>query len=210
MNVDLNGPRVTCNVDGCSRSSGYRDGGKRGFCRMHYLRWYRYGDPHVTKVNMQPRGTARAFIEAAIAGDTSACVLWPFSTRRGSTSQSRYGKLQIEKRTRQAHRYVCEMAHGPAPNPGMDAAHLCGVSLCINWRHLTWATKKENHRHRLFHGTEGRGEKHPRARLRESDIRAIREMATTGKSRRAIAQQFGVTEEHANLIIRRGAWKHVA
>ena len=42
-------------------------------------------------------------------------------------------------------RVVCELIHGPAPDRGYEASHLCEDNwLCVCPDHLLWETKKEN------------------------------------------------------------------
>lgn len=44
-----------CKFDGCERSAHWKDGGKRGWCTLHYRRWQRHGDPSVCKY--APKGS---------------------------------------------------------------------------------------------------------------------------------------------------------
>ena len=48
------------------------------------------------------------------------------------------------------------------------------------------------------------------ARLKESDIPTIRELAANGEPQRAIAARFGVAQSQIGKVIRRETWRHVA
>lgn len=149
---------------------------------------------------------ARAFFEDAMTQETDDCIVWPFSTTGGG-----YPKLTIDKRDVAAHRLVCERTYGPPP-AGMHAAHgPCGNTRCINKRHLSWKTPKENvGDDRLRDGTRtyARGEINGHARLTERDVREIRQRWDTGEStRQQLATAFGVSLGHLNSILRGTFWK---
>ena len=75
-----------------------------------------------------------------------ACILWPFEVKTGNKD---YGRQRPriggnKRRNITIHRYVCELAHGPAPHGRPHAAHLCNVKRCINPDHLRWSSNSEN------------------------------------------------------------------
>lgn len=116
----------SCVIPGCGAKAR-----AKGWCDKHHLRWRRYGTPFVGS----PYRRARDFIDnVAMQHDSDECLLWPFA----QTSDG-YGVLGNST----ASRVVCERAHGP-PFAGADAAHSCDVKLCVNRRHLRWATRQEN------------------------------------------------------------------
>jgi len=54
-NLSLRGiKQYDCTVEGCDSAVHYA----RGWCRKHYIRWYRHGDPLAYKGNKLPRGEA--------------------------------------------------------------------------------------------------------------------------------------------------------
>ena len=131
-----------------------------------------------------------AFIRRAQSVDTEDCVIWPFG--RGSHG---YGAACHGGQAFGAHVLSCEMAHGPRP-AGKWVAHSCNVRLCINPRHLRWATPKENQADRLAHGTDHRGEKHKLAKLTNDAVRVIKVRLASGERRSRLAAQYGVSVGH--------------
>lgn len=109
-----------------------------------------------------------------------------------------------------ASRVMCELAHGKPPTAEHEAAHSCGNGHlgCINPKHLRWATHIENEADKLMHGTRPRGERQGSAKLKTSDVLAIRSMA--GKlSQRKIGELFGVQQTHVGRLIRGERWGHI-
>jgi hypothetical protein len=94
--------------------------------------------------------TRKEFIAAAMATNTDECILWPYAIRN-----SGYGAFSLKNRGQtinyDAHRYVCQLSHGESPT--MEAAHRCGRKLCINSKHLYWATHEANMADAKAHGT---------------------------------------------------------
>lgn len=106
------------------------------------------------------------------------------------------------------HRLVLEAFVGPCP-PGLETGHLDGDPSNNRVDNLRWITKKENASHRVLHGTARMGERHPHAKLTESDVRAIRVARAAGDTQRAIAASYGISPDNVRAIERRTAWKHV-
>lgn len=168
----------------------------RPYCNKHYLRWRRHGDPLAGRT---PNGAGAAFLASALTIETAACIDWPFGCSQG------YGETQYKGAVRLAHALVCEFIHGPKPIPAHEAAHSCGRRVCINHRHLRWATRAENIQDSIDHGTKPRGEKHSAARLTEANVRDIRAMRGTA-TQDEIAAAFGVHRAHVKDIQMRRRW----
>jgi DNA-binding transcriptional regulator YiaG len=77
--------------------------------------------------------------------------------------------------------------------------------LCVNPKHLRWATPKENMADQYKHGTRVMGEKHPQSKLSEFDVREIRKAADS-ESQDEIAARFGVSRATVSDIINRRTW----
>lgn len=86
------------------------------------LRRRRKGPPRKRPRTLFERLLSRAIID----GD---CWIWTGSTN------GRYGRLEINGRTRYAHMATYELLRAPIPT-GASLAHLCGRPLCINPAHL--------------------------------------------------------------------------
>lgn len=66
---------------------------------------------------------------------------------------NKYFGVRIDGRTVLKHRILCATFHGPAPAPKMDVAHWNGNPQDNRAENLRWATRDENVRDQLRHGT---------------------------------------------------------
>ena len=120
------------------------------------------------------------------------CLYWPF----GKTSAG-YGQFGRDGKMKFVHRYMCEYTHGPAPE-GYQAAHSCGNGAkgCVNPRHVSWKSPRENQLDRAGHGTASTGYK--RRKLTEKQAAQIRALA--GLQPVAItAINYGVSEQTSGI-----------
>lgn len=175
----------------------------RGYCRAHYLRWYRHGDPLEGRT---PDGAPAQWIEDHIDHEGIDCLIWPFSKNSHG-----YGQININGAPVGAHRIMCEKTNGPAPTAEHEAAHNCGKGQlgCIHPKHLRWATSAENSADLYAHGTINRGERNGGAKLTEADILRIRQLSQT-QSHRELATMFGVSRWTIQDIIHRRNWGWLA
>jgi hypothetical protein len=174
---------------------------KRGLCNAHYLRAWRYGNPDAGGTMF---GVGRKFLDDVLqATETDNCVIWPFGQSMG------YGQINIGGKSRRVHNFVCAQAHGPAQGSRYQAAHQCGNRLCINPKHLRWATPSENSLDRDAHGTVVRGSRHYLTSLTERDAIAIRLFMNNGGNSKDAADKYGVTRAVVTAIAARRTWKHV-
>lgn len=181
-----------CSVPGCV---GKHDA--KGYCRSHYKKFHRTGDP-LAESRISP-GVAMSFIDdIAIPYTGDECLLWPFSkTPNGQ------GQINVNGKRRNPARIVCETAHGPAPSPKHEAAHTCGKGhlACIAKKHLYWATRKENEADKILHGTHGK-------KLSQDDAQSILDMKGS-MHQEDIAAKFGVSYAAVKSIHARKIWRHL-
>lgn len=147
------------------------------------------------------RGATRKFVEESFLVDTDECIQWPFSLdRRG------YPQATDAKGFYKPHRRICEMFHGNPPTEKHHAAHECGVRACINKRHLSWKTPKDNEQDKRMHGTYTRG---PKRKLAYGDIIEIRRRREAGETLSSIARDYGITHGSVRGIVTRRSYQEI-
>lgn len=185
-----------CSLKGCGKPLR-----QAKLCWGHYERLQQFGDPLFEIIQVTE---PRTFAELAVSSDSGECILWPLATAGGYGQFSLVGGAKV-----QTHRHVCERVHGAPPSAIHQAAHNCGVRLCINPRHLRWATPKENHADKAGHGTMVLGSKHHRAKLCEGDIPVIRARMAKGEPDTHICLDYGVSSQVIWGIRHGKGWAHV-
>lgn len=169
-------------------------------CYMHNRRVTVHGDPNYVPAGTQ-FGEAQRFLNAAILSDTDDCILWPFAKNMNG-----YGAITVDGKTQRPHRIVCQEVHGPGPYKH-EVAHNCGNRLCINPRHLRWATREDNQADRAIHGTSNRGERQWANKLKPEQVVQIRKLLTSGATtQREIARMYGISRESVSGIKRGLTW----
>lgn len=148
-------------------------------------------------------GTAVPEFLRLYAIDTDECTLWPYNR-----SGKGYGRLKILGQHQGTHRLSCIKAHGMPPFDGAQAAHSCGTPLCMNPRHLRWATNQENAADRANHGTQAYG-RMPEVVLSDTLVREMRIYRRAGVSVPQLAAHYGITQTHASRVVNGKSWKHV-
>lgn len=114
------------------------------------------------------------------------------------------------KSIKTVHRIVLEAFVGRPPN-GMVTRHLNGLCLDNRLSNLCYGSYEENMADKLAHGTHNRGERNPRSRLTETDVRDMRRAREECElSYSQLAKAFGVTKNVAAQVVRRETWQDVA
>ena len=187
---------VECSENDCGEP---RAIGRKGLCNGCYIRQYRRGTTARTNAR---KGEPLRWLESHVdfAGDD--CLPWPFA------KHPERGEATIQdRRTRQAARLMCILAHGAPPASDSQAAHECGKGHlgCVNPRHLSWKSPKENCWDKVRHGTQLRGSLVPQAKLTEVQVRAIR--AASGELRQfELAEAFGVHVQTIGDVLAGRSW----
>lgn len=155
--------------------------------------------PAKTPINL------RFWNKARIAGRDD-CWEWLRSKDSGG-----YGMVGVSGKNVKAHRVSWMLTHGEIPE-GKCILHKCDNRLCINPRHLFVGTQQENIRDMVSKKRQHHpvGERNPKAKLTECDVRKIIQMKSTGMTNIRIALHFGVSESMIEFVIKRKCWKHVS
>ena len=106
----------------------------RTYCTMHYARWLRCGDPMGVKAF---RGDPIKWIEQHKNYSGNECLKWPYAI-----GPDGYGRISVDGKIMNAHRFMCISAHGEPPPDKPVAAIICGNPSCVNPNHLRWTTRK--------------------------------------------------------------------
>lgn len=184
-----------CSIEECEREAK-----ARGWCKAHWVRWKRHGDP---SGGGPSHGIPMAFIKQAIdLALPYECIHWPFAHAGNG-----YGKVFFGGKWTFAHRVACTLAHGEPPSPKHQASHLCGKGHlgCMNPLHLVWKTPKENNADKIRHGTNNAGSRNGMSRLTTEEVRRIRTMIGHATAR-DIGKLFGVSPQAIYDIQRGRRW----
>lgn len=117
-----------CSIDGCDNLAS-----TRGWCKSHYARWRRTGDP----IDRRPTVLDRFHSAYKVDPDTG-CWLW----QRPLNPQG-YGWFKLDGKDSGAHRAAYQLLVGQIPD-GLVLDHLCRVRNCVNPAHLEPVTQREN------------------------------------------------------------------
>lgn len=191
-----------CKVDTCHEKTYAKE-----FCQLHYGRYSRWGDPLKVRTN-GPSNRKLEWLKQI--EETDDCIIWPFALLAEG-----YGYVNLNGRQRTAHRASLLIHVGDPPASDMDAAHgPCHNRACVNPRHLSWKTRKENIHDRFRDGTLRAGklrilkdpeDPHSPAKLTAAEVAAIR---SSPLNQSELARQYGVKQNTVCDIINRKTWKN--
>lgn len=123
--------RQNCAVTGCSREAI-----ARGWCKSHWQKWKRNGDPLVTKIATAEMHDLSRLLRSVRKEES--CWTWT-----GASTTGGYGQLKVRSQRLLAHRFSYVIHHGAIPE-GMEIDHTCSNPKCVNPDHLEPVTAKEN------------------------------------------------------------------
>lgn len=151
-------------------------------------------------------GTQKQNIQDAVSkgrmahGDTHMSITHPERLRRGSENAA--SKL-TEHQVKQIWQMICDGLHDRkiAATYGINRITVQAIANRRIWRHLD------------LPGTPpvrtGLGERHGRSKLTSDQVKRIRELSSSGNSRKEVAEMFGVSRSCIGLIVLRKKWAHL-
>jgi len=134
----------------------------------------------------------------------------PCEAHKGALTRFGYGTATSPAtgRSGRAHRVAWEQAYGPIPS-GMIILHKCDNRACVKLQHLHLGTLADNNRDRAAKGRNSHvhGTRHPRAKLTEEQVIAIRRSTLPHNH---LARLYGITNSTVSAVQRGIIWAHVA
>ncbi len=189
-----------CEVPGCECAA-YSNGGRWGarpnalstkYCRKH-LRWFeKYGSFDVPKY-AQGSLEFNFWKHVDKAGEDD-CWNWTANLCRNG-----YGSVwnKNTKRNISAHKFSYELHHGPVIK-GNHVMHSCDNKACVNPKHLSQGSPKQNTNDAIDRGLRPRigipvksGESHPNSKLTPDQVKFIKAHPELGHKQ--IADMWGLS-----------------
>ena len=186
-----------CNIDGCENPID-----ARGWCRKHYKRFKRHGDPlHLERrpYSMPLEELVKYCLDNCKTTD-SGCMI-----SNATLSNKGYSQAKFQDKTIKIASLVMRHFFGPKPD-GMGVLHsdICGGDRrCINLNHLRYGTNKENvtDRSRLDR---------QHSKLTKNKVLEIRSLYSSGNfTQRDLADRFSISQTNISDIVNRKRWKHI-
>ena len=159
-------------------------------CGMHYMRWKRHGDPHITLKNHPP---IERFMRHIIISANTDCWIW-----QKARDKDGYGLFKANRKDYRAHRWIFDQINGKIPQ-GKQISHLCHNKPCVNPDHMEATTHTQNLRQNAIDGLITKCRK-----LTKEKATAIKNMPGL---QREIATRFGVTQSLVGQIKRGEIWR---
>jgi hypothetical protein len=100
------------------------------------------------------------------------------------------------------HQLVALVFLGP-PDAGQEVRHLDGNKKNNTVPNLRYGTRSQNQLDRIAHGTHGRGERNPMAKL---TAQAVHEIRSRNVPIPALLKQYGICRAHVHAIRNRESW----
>jgi hypothetical protein len=121
-----------------------------------------------------------------------------------------YGRMRINGKRVLAHRFAYETFVGELP-PDIIICHHCDNHPCVRPDHLFAGSPIDNSHDMVSKGRELSGERNPRVKLTEIQVREIRgKFASGAVSKPQLAAEYEISLSTIHAIIVRRIWKLVA
>lgn len=159
----------------------------------------------MTKWIRHGKSPKQRFFESYVIDGSSLCWEWI-----GAKSRGGYGRLKIENRPVQAHRFSWMIHFGDIPK-GMYVCHKCDNPSCVNPNHLFLGDQSDNMRDMSEKGrsSDNRGEQNPNSKLTNDLVSDIRHLWDNGMTPKRLSIKFGVPLGTINNIVFGYTWQHI-
>jgi len=136
----------------------------------------------------------------------SGCWLWV-----GAVKKSGHGKLKVNKKYIQAHRFSYALFNKMEIPDGMVVRHKCDVSCCVNPSHLEIGTQADNLKdmHIRNRNKQPFGERHSSAKLKTSNVVEIKIAFINGARVVDLMKKYNMSSSALSGIRDGTKWKRV-
>lgn len=173
-----------------------------GYCLNHYRRWKRYGNPLQFYKTLGDTPAERFWSVVKKDGGSDGCWIY-----QGRLQKKGYGRRKYLGSMRLTHHIAWHLTYGEFPQDCL--LHSCDNPPCVNPKHLSEGDHYDNVRDRQSRQRQSRGESHPHAKLKETDIPLIRAALARKERATDIARRYDVFPTTI-LGIKHGiTWKHI-
>lgn len=181
----------------------------KGYCKRHYYRWRRYGDPmRVVVAHVSRKLTIAERLDLLLdkSGGPEAC--WPYIRKLHRTG---YAPVRFHGSIKGVHVWAYEVAFGPVMD-GMFVLHACDNRRCGNPAHLSVGTHQDNMNDKVARGRQARmaGEENPFAKLTKDQAIEIKRRRLSGERVVDLVREFGVSGFAIYGIATGKTWAHLA
>lgn len=192
---------MRCKANGCDIESS-----SLGLCKKHYIRFKKYGSFEDRKWSQAPL-EVRFWLKVDKSGEND-CWLW-----RGQIMPNGYGRISLGSRSlgaEGAHRVSWMLANESKIPAGMFVIHSCDNPKCVNPKHLSIGTPRDNTRDMISKGRKkvvapvGTG--NGKSVLNEEIVKQIRQ---SNDSHASLARKFGVSPNCVRGVRTGRTWSHV-
>ena len=157
-------------------------------------------------MNREKQNAAARFWPKVRIQQPGDCWLW-----QGSTNWGGYGLFKFRGKDQGAHRVAWILTVGEIPAEdgyhGTCVLHACDTPSCVNPRHLSLGTQKDNIAEREVRNRGNRPAKvNNQLRWTEDDIREIRRLHKDGIKQVDIAKRFQTSRGTISRIVNRKRW----
>lgn len=190
----------------CSYSSCEKTVEAKGFCQKHYMRFRLYGSPDPKSFDHEP--IEIRFWQLVDKKEDHECWLW-----KRPPSSNGYGRIRVKETGKEegAHRVSWWLHNNKTDIPdGMVVMHSCDNKLCVNPKHLSIGTFKENTHDMIKKGRAKYktfpGESNANALLTKQDIIFIR---NSNLKHTELAKMLNVSSACIADVRKRRSWTHI-